>query len=200
MSNPEREPAPYWHEDVAIGEGRFYRDIYTIRARLHTETERFSRRDEIIPLSEPTGRRVYVHAKPYILLPDITLTVALSERPELSGAIGEVLGSEWTGMRQEEIGQAQAWCYPTDRLLVLWECFLEERHRRDDAAADSTHAALWTSFEHLLLTRFPDTERLVTTWEDLYDRSDWHAFLSAQGYEQAAPAAFLKAAPALPQL
>ncbi len=194
MSSPEREPVPYWQDDVAIGEGRFYRDTYSIRMRLHTETERFSRRDEIIPLSEPTGLRVYVHAKPYILLPDITLTVALTDPPEQSGAIGEVVGSEWAGMRQEEVGQAQAWYYPTDRLLVLWECFLEDRHRTSEAAADATHAALWTGFEHLLLTRFPDTERLLTTWEDLYDRSDWQGFLASRGYRQDSAASFTKMA------
>jgi hypothetical protein len=188
------EPAPYWQEDIAIGEGRFYRDeTYTIRMRLHTATERASRRHEIVPLSPAVRERVYVHAKPYILVPDITLSVGLYRQPDAGGAIGAVKGSEWRGMRHEEIGQAQAWYYPADRLAVLWECFPEERYRSsDDPAKDPTLAALWTGFEGWLLSRFPDARRLVTTWEDVYERPAWQGFLEGRGYRKAAPAAFVK--------
>ncbi len=47
--------------------------------------------------------------------------------------------------------------------------------------------------ETLLPARLPDVERLVTTWEDLYDRADWQAFLEQLGYAQLEPAIFSKA-------
>jgi hypothetical protein len=135
--------------------------------------------------------RVYVHGKPYILVPDITLTVALHPQPAADGAIGEVSGFEWVGMRHEEIGQAQAWCYPADGLVVLWECFPEERYRAsEDPTRDATLHALWAGFEGWLADRFPDARRLVTTWEDLYARPRWEAFLEGRGYRSVAPAAF----------
>jgi hypothetical protein len=194
MSRAERESAPYWQEDVAIGAGRFYRDeAFTIRMRLHTATERVTHRQEIVPLSDAVRERVYVHGKPYLLVPDLTLTVALTPEPESIGAIGTVAGAEWTGMRHEEIGQAQAWYYPADHLLVLWECFPEARYRTsDDPQKDITLAALWTGFEAWLTGRFPATHQLVTTWEDLYERPLWQAFLAAQSYTPIAPAAFGK--------
>jgi hypothetical protein len=194
MSRREREPDPYWQEDVAIGEGRFFRgDTATIGMRLHTTTERFSRRQEIIPLAHPSGERTYVHGKPYLLVPDLTLTVVLTPEPEPSGPIGTVTGSEWTGMRHEDIGQAQAWYYPTDQLLVLWECFTEPRYRTsEDPRADTTLVALWAGFESWLTGRFPDARQLVTTWEDLYDRPQWQQFLATQDYTPIAPAAFGK--------
>lgn len=194
MSRPEQEPDPYWQEDVAIGTGRFFHgEDFSIRMRVHTATERASRRHEIVPLSDTVRERVSVHGKPYLLVPDLTLTVALTPESEPAGAIGTVTGSAWTGMRHEDIGQAQAWYYPTDQLLVLWECFPEARYRTsDDPQQDTTLAALWTGFEVWLTGRFPDARRLVTTWEDLYDRPRWQQFLATQGYAPIAPAAFGK--------
>jgi hypothetical protein len=194
MSPGEREPDPYWQDDTAIGEVRLFRgETYTVRMRLHTATERASRRREIVPLSDAARERIYVHGKPYILVPDVTLSVGLYPRPDAGGAIGEVAGSEWVGMRHEDIGQAQAWCYPADGLVVLWECFPEARYRAgDDPTRDATLHALWAGFEGWLAARFPDARRLVTTWEDLYDRPRWQAFLEERGYHPATPAAFEK--------
>ena len=125
MSTPEREPDPYWQEDAAIGEATLFRgETYTVRMRLHTARERASRRHELVPLSDAVRERVSVHGKPSILVPDVTLTVRLHDRPDPTGAIGDVAASDWTGMRHEEIGQAQAWFYPADQLLILWECFV----------------------------------------------------------------------------
>ena len=195
MSRIEQGPDPYWQDDAAIDEVRLFRgEAYTVRMRLHTSTERYAGRREIVPLSQPAGERVYVHGKPYILVPDITLTVRLHEQPDPVGAIGQVAGSDWTGMRHEEIGQAQAWFYAADRLVVLWECFPEARYRAsDDPLADTTLAALWTGFEAWLRQRFPGAQQLVTTYEDLYDRELWRRFLADRGYAAVAPAAFAKA-------
>ena len=202
MSRPEREPDPYWQEDAAIGEAPLFRgETYSIRIRLHTERERASRRHEIVPLSDAVRERVSVHGKPYILVPDLTLTIRLYDRPNLAGAIGAAAGADWTGMRHEDIGQAQGWFYPADRLLVLWECFPEARYRASaDPRRDTTLAALWAGFEAWLIGRFPGASRLVTTYEDLYDRDRWRRFLAERGYAPVAPAAFAKdlAAPSGP--
>jgi hypothetical protein len=189
----ERERDPYWQDDVAIGEAALFSDAsYAIRMRLHTETERVTSRRELVPVTQP-AERVYLHGKPYILVPDITLTVQLHPEPDPAGAIGTVTGSEWLGMRHEDIGQAQAWFYPADRLLVLWECFPEERYRTsDDPREDRTLHALWTGFEALLRNRFPDSAHVVTTWEDVYDRPSWQAFVEQRGFRPVAPAAFVK--------
>jgi len=194
MSRREQEPEPYWHDDIALGEASLFRgETYTIRMRLHTSTERASRRHEIVPLSDATRERVYVHGKPYILVPDVTLTVRLHDQPDPTGAIGEVAGSDWTGMRHEEIGQAQAWFYPADRLVILWECFPEARYRTsDNPLTDTTLRALWAGFESWLTERFPGARRLVTTYEDLYDRDRWQRFLADRGFAPVAPAAFAR--------
>ena len=71
-----------------------------------------------------------------MLEPEITLTVGLSSTPREMGAVGEVVDATWKGMRHVEIGQAQAWSYPAERLLVLWECYLFDRWRLADPLQD----------------------------------------------------------------
>jgi hypothetical protein len=69
---------------------------------------------ELVPLAHPVGERGYVHARPYVLEPEITLTVGLFPTLREGGAVGEVVDSAWEGMRHVEIGQAQAWHYPAN--------------------------------------------------------------------------------------
>ena len=105
----------------------------------------------------------------------------------------EVLSSDWVGMRQREIGQAQAWFYPADKLLILWECFLEDRFRQEDPLHDPALATIWTGFERTLLARFPGTQRIATpSWEDLYERPAWQQFLGDQGFLPFSPGCFVK--------
>lgn len=132
----EREIDPYWTADEIIGELRHGREEYLLRLRLHESAERYHRDPhELFPLAERRGERVYYHAKPYVTPPDVELTV-----------------------RQQDVGQAQAWYYPRERALVLWECFLEDRYRSgDDPQGDPGHVALWDGFERTLLARQPDT-------------------------------------------
>lgn len=196
MSEHEHhEPEPYWQTDLAIGEGHFYRDTYTLRLKLHQSSERISWREELFPLSaaqKRDRRRSYFHGKPYILLPDYTVTVATYPEPRPSGAIGEVVGSDWEGMQHEDVGNAQAWYYPIDRTLILWECFLEERFRQADPREDGTLKGVWTGFERTTLERCRGAQRIYTTWEDIYARDAWAQFLEQQGYRPVAPAAFIK--------
>jgi hypothetical protein len=100
--------------------------------------------------------------------------------------------ARWEGLRRTEIGQAQGWYYPQDATLILSECFLEQRYRRGDPADDRLHLAIWQGWERWLLARSAGATRIVTTWEDEYERPAWERFLASQGYQAIAPAAFSK--------
>jgi hypothetical protein len=110
-----------------------------------------------------------------------------------TGVIGEIVDSHWAGMRHVEIGQAQAWYYPAERLLVLWERYLFDHWRLADPVRDPALHGLWQRFEAELLARFPEAERLATpSWEDMYERPAWQTFLRQQGYAPATTGAFVK--------
>lgn len=79
-------------------------------------------------LSARRGERIYVHAKPCILVPRITLTVAFREEAipvysdlraghredgRMVDTTGEVIGSQVEGMERRVIGQMKAWYYPS---------------------------------------------------------------------------------------
>ena len=56
MSTSEQEREPYWQEDIALGEAALFRgETSTVRMRLHTTTERYAGRRELVPLSQPIG-------------------------------------------------------------------------------------------------------------------------------------------------
>jgi hypothetical protein len=189
------DPDPYWHEDLAIAEGRFDHETHTVRLRLHRSAERISWVEALFSLSaaqQADRRRLYFHGRPYILLPDYTVTIAPYPRPTPSDAIGAVTGARWEGLKHEDVGKAQAWYYPIDRTLVLWECVLDERFRQADPRQDETLQRLWAGFERAVLERCPGAERVYTTWEDSYARPIWREFLGARGYRAIAPAAFVK--------
>jgi hypothetical protein len=179
----EHEDEPYWQDDRLIGEARIHGEQASIRLRVHLAQEDYYGRDELIRLRHPTGTRTYVHGRPYVLVPDITLTMATYPQPQANGAVGEVLSSEWEAMRHLEVGNAQAWYYPQDRVVMLWECFLFEHHIQSNPTADPTLTALWSGFEGLLQDYFPHARRIVTpSWEDIYDRDLWQGFLAQRGY------------------
>ena len=101
-------------------------------------------------------------------------------------------GSTWEGMRHREVGQAQAWYYPADRVLMIWECFFLDAYQEPKPQRDMSLSTLWAGFERTLLAMMLRTERVVTTWEDTYPRPDWHAFLERQGYAPYGKATFAK--------
>lgn len=193
-NSPEPEGKPYWREDLAIGEGRFFDEPYAIRLKLHVGHEQYRGKEELYPLTHKTGERIYLHARPYILVSEITLTVGFYDKPTETGVAGEVLESEWEGMRHQVIGNAQGWIYPEEHTAVLWECFLNDHWRMmEDPTQDENVKALWTGFEGLLLTRSPETERIVIpSWEDIYEKPAWQDFLKQQGYRPLNERAFLK--------
>ena len=159
---------PYWTDDLSLGGVALPGGEATVRLRWHRSEERIRDHEELLPLAHKTGPRFYVHARPYVLEPAITLAVGLSPTPTEEGTVGEVIGSEWEGMRHREIGQAQAWYYPLDRLLMLWECYLFDSYRQTDPVRDPALQAVWRGFEAELIGRFPQAQRVATpAWEDI---------------------------------
>jgi hypothetical protein len=120
-----------------------------VYGRFHVSEERYSdKHDEIVPLWQASGKRTYVMFHPYALVPNITLTIGLYRKPkqyaDMEPSIGKVQSSEWEGEREEQLGSGQAWYYHTDRILVLWECFLSEFFRGEGLGADENMRSLWT--------------------------------------------------------
>lgn len=189
----ESESEPYWHDDVGLGEVELQDDVYPLRLRLHRSREQYRERRELVPLRHPAGERLYLHARPYILIPDLQLAVEVSAAPfqtNGNGAamladqlIGAVVSAERVGRRPRELGNAQGWCYPDERLIVLWECYLYDWCRRADPLQDAALGSFWQSFEHLLARQLPVAAQIVTpAWEHLYLRERWQAFLAAHGF------------------
>src|SRR5918992_3762090 len=152
---------PYWTNNLILGEGDVQGHKSLIRLHLHRSEETFEHTlGEIFPLSTRRGKRTYFHAKPYILIPRMTLTIGLTKPKAGSREIGRVIGSDVTKLQEREIGNAQAWYYPKDKALVLWECYLFEPYRTKDSRKDSLLSAVWQGFEDALLKELPDASRI----------------------------------------
>jgi hypothetical protein len=92
---------------------------------------------------------------------------------------GVVESAEWIDARMREIGQAQGWCYPADRAIVLWEAYVFDWFREEDPLQDEVLGLVWPRFEHRLVAQLPDAERIYTpAWEDLYPWDRWQEFLA----------------------
>jgi hypothetical protein len=129
---------PYWTHSVILGEGEVERHKSLIRLHVHRSEERYEDSVEnLFPISSHRGNRTYFHAKPYILIPNITLTIELTRPKADSDEIGRVIGSDVKHLQEREFGNAQAWYYPADKALVLWECYLFEPYRKEDPRKDS---------------------------------------------------------------
>jgi len=167
--------------------------------RLHTSEEHYeSSRQEIIPISEKKGARTYVIMQPYVREPKLTLTVGLYTNPkhyaDQDSPIGEVIGANQEGFREAQVGHAQAWYYRKDKTIVLWECFFDERFRKHPLPEDTNMQKLWRSFEHYLLTKFPQASTLATPFNDPIAESidEYQAFLKTLGYSPLVQGAFGK--------
>jgi hypothetical protein len=190
---PREAEEPYWQSVQRIGEAPIRGEPTGLWLRLHISDEPYYGQRELVPLSRNRGNRTYIHAQPFILEPQLSLTMALDPAPTPNGVIGTVIASEWEGMRHVQVGNAQGWAYPADRLLVVWEAFLWERHSQPDPRQDAALTVLWQGFEQLLCERFPAATRLVTpSWENIYEREAWQEFLRARGYAPFSQRAFMK--------
>lgn len=189
---------PYYTLDTALFTGQFRYfgpDPVLVRGKAHTEQEKYSKSDinlEITPIAITQGERTYVHLRPFVLIPDITLTIGLYPIASPSGAIGEVVGAQEKRQKEVEVGNAQAWYYP-DGTLVLWECFLNTSMQDHPIHEDPNMKALWEGFTRFLVQQFPAARQVVTTAHDpMFETEEYQAFLRSLGYEPVAKAAFGK--------
>ena len=190
----------YWTEDVQIGEGtfRYYHDQpRQVWARVHESLGPYSferHEQAITPVTHLRGTRRYVHAQVFTWEPELRFTVGLWPRPAADGSIGQVVGTEQRGQRRQELGKAQAWYYPADGLMVLWECFYNRFYRDAPLLEDANMAALWQGLERWLAGCFPQAQWIATPFRDpLFETSEYQAFLRRLGYAPVAQAAFGKA-------
>lgn len=189
---------PYWTIDTSLFTGQFRyfgNEPVLVRGKAHTEQERYCKSDvnlEITPISITQGARIYLHLKPFVLVPDLVFTIGLFPQAAASGAIGEVVGAQEKRQKEVEIGQAQAWYYP-DGTLILWDAFLHEFVRDAPLPVDANMRSLWESLERFLVQQFPAARQVVTTAHDpMFDTGEYQAFLAALGYARVAKAAFGK--------
>jgi hypothetical protein len=186
-------PDPYWTHNLMLGEGVVEKHKSLIRLHVHRSEETFEHTlGEIFPLSTRRGNRSYFHAKPYILIPQMTFTIGLTKPKADSDEIGRVIGSDVTKLQEREIGNAQVWYYPADKALVLWESYLFEPYAQKDLLKDSLFATIWQGFEKILLQELPDTARIYTTYEPIYERPVFKTFLRKMQYRPVEKVAFVK--------
>jgi len=195
----------FWMQRVkffAVQFPSYYKIPQTVFGRFHVSEERyFHGSTEIIPLSAKTGSRTYVMMQPLVFEPILTLTIGLYNKPkhyaDQESATGETLGApQMEGVREQQIGNAQAWSYPADKTIVLWECFFDRGFRRHPLKTYASRQKLWRSFEQWLTATFPTAKTIVTPFNDPIARSfeEYQAFLTAMSYKPIAPAAFGKTA------
>jgi hypothetical protein len=77
---------------------------------------------------------------------------------------------------------------------VLWECFFDDRFRKDALTTDKNMQSLWKSFEHWLIKKFPKASTLATPFNDPIAESieEYQLFLKSLGYSPLAQAVFGK--------
>ena len=186
-------PDSYWTHNLVIGEGDIQGNKSLIRLHLHRSEERAYHAEFLFPIDiKRADTRTYFHAKPYILIPQMTLTIGLTKPKADSSEIGRVIGSDVSKLQEREIGNAQAWYYPEDKALVLWECYQFEPYRKADPLIDPLLATVWQGFEKLLVKELPDTTKIYTTYETVYERPVYETFLAKHGYRKIDKVAFVK--------
>src|SRR5918911_1577827 len=101
-SNQKYEADEFWthRQELFTGTFRYYRNRpKQVYGRFHVSKERyFDKHHEIIPLTQAAGTRTYVMFHPYVLVPNMTLTIGLYPKPkeyaDMEPAIGEVISSD----------------------------------------------------------------------------------------------------------
>jgi len=195
----------FWTHDIFLFSGTFPRyqnKPRPVRGKIHTAEETYqldSFELDIRPIDARKGSRTYVMMHPYVLEPILTFTVGLYNKPkhyaDKGTIIGETLGRQkQEGVREIQIGNAQAWYYHEDRTLEIWECFLDSSFRTHPLVADPHMKKLWQAFEQWLIEQFPEATRIVTPFHDpIADTiEEYQTFLLSQGFQRVAKSAFGK--------
>jgi hypothetical protein len=183
----------FWPERTPLFTAQFpsyYREPQQVHGRFHIGEEHYtSARQEIIPLREKMGQRTYVKMQLYVREPKLTVTIGVYDPPkhyaDQDSVIGKLIGRPTVqGFRERQVGDAQAWYYPADKTIVLWECFFDDRFRQPNLAEDTNMQTLWGSFEKDLITKFPQAATIATPFNDPIARSreEYQAFLKTLDY------------------
>ncbi len=197
------EQDTYWQETTNLFTGTFSYfknngepQPVPIHAKIHRSIEEYhSIETEIVPIKTPKGERIYFHIEPYVEEPTSILTIGIPPNGYAdTDAIGKVQESRVEGFRQTPIGKCQAWYYPADTTVVIWECFLDRAFRSNTPPAeDSNMQKLWQTIEKYFAKKFPRADRIVTPFDDpQFQREEYQTFLASLGYEPVAKAAYGK--------
>jgi hypothetical protein len=196
---------PYYTHDTSLFTGTFAlfgTEPVLVRGKAHISSEPY-RMNKAARATEPiehlSGTRVYFGIKAYVLVPNITIAVRLYENPKhltgQPGAIGKVESvTEQPKMKEQEIGFAQAWYYPLDKTIVLWEALLHNFAEEDTLLPQNPNmAAYWRGLERFLQTQCEGATRITTPDADsAYDTDLYQQFLRSLGYGPVAQAAWGK--------
>jgi hypothetical protein len=189
------EEQPYWTHDTALFSGRFRyfsRELtpVAVRGKIHLSQEPYRlqpKATDIEPIKQLTGTRSYVHMNPFVLVPDIILTIGLYPEPkqyaDQDSAIGEVIAAQERKLKEVEIGQAQAWYYPADKTIIVWECLLHHFVQEKPLLEDHNMTDYWQGFERFLQQHFPNAAQIATPYHDPeYEFTEYQQFLTTLGY------------------
>ncbi|HZF41710.1 MAG TPA: hypothetical protein VE715_23025 [Blastocatellia bacterium] len=122
--------------------------------------------------------RVYVHAKACYFTPEIAVTICVTAPNARPGEqVGVVEDVQRRGSIRREFANLQAWFYPGERALMLWEVDLW-RGREENPTQDFLLACLFDGFERELLRIFPDVRQVITPHEPNYPSEQWAASLN----------------------
>ena len=205
--SPTTDQDPFWTHETPLFNAafRYYRnEPRPVRGKIHTSEELYRLEpyeQDIRPIETLRGTRTSIMMHPYVFEPILTFTVGLYKKSKVyadqEAAIGETLGSpKQEGVRDVQIGSAQAWYYHEDKTIEIWECFIDSRFRfqKHPLASDPHMQKLWNSFEAWLVKQFPQAKRIITPFNDPIAETieEYQEFLRSRGFEPVAKAAFGK--------
>jgi hypothetical protein len=194
----------FWTHDTLLFEASFkyYRDKkQLVRGKIHLAGEQYNFNSfghslERSYLNNPKGQRMYMLMHPYVVQPNIVMSMVV--QPKHYADAGDILGktidsARVEGFQHHDIGNAQAWYYPEDKILILWECFFHDYARDLPLLKDANMSQLWINFERWLLNQYPDAEKIVTPFADpIWEVKEYQSFLRARGYTKGKPGTFAK--------
>jgi hypothetical protein len=119
----------FWTRDTLLFNGTFHyhRDKkLPVRGKIHIsegqyDFHNFGHSLERSYLKNPKGRRTYHLLHPYVLQPNIVMSFVVHPKhyTDAGTILGKTISSRVESLRHEDIGNARAWYYPQDKILVL---------------------------------------------------------------------------------
>jgi len=174
--------AEFWQHDFLIGEAFVpeFKEKKLVRMRVHESEETFYE-ERYYPIKGP-GTRLYLLGRPYVLTPEIEIKIELYPKPR-GLEIGRVVRPEWVGMREVEIGNAQAWGYPEQAVVILWECYIYEPNRaKVPIKEDELYVMVFRAFEEFMKERIKPRVIVTPGWEPTVAEEEYVNFLKFMRY------------------